>query len=401
MALPPFKLERWFAQYEFSAPHQLCNSDCEALSMSELLAMSDPESLSLWESLSLGYTESQGLPALVSEIAGMYETVAPEEVLCIVPEEGIYITMSTLLQPGDHVVVVAPSYQSLYQLAASAGAELSFWRPTERDGRVWFDPAELRALVRPKTKLVVVNFPHNPTGAQPDAAEQAEIIAACASVGAYLFSDEMYRGLEFADGVEPLPAAVDLYDRAICLSGMSKTYSLPGLRVGWLATHCAEEMRSFQQFKDWTTICGSAPSEVLALMGLRAREKIAARNRDLLRSNVALLRDFFARHSDKFEWSEPGAGSIAFPALVGEGMDGAAALSYCEKLVEEHGVLILPVSPLPFSSLPSLLCPPGLAAAQTDACSRAAIHIPRMAMAMDGMHVIMMVLTVLTNACWS
>ena len=344
-ALPPFKLERWFAQHEFSAPFQLCNSDCEALTLTELLAMNTDQSLvEMWENLSLGYTESQGHPTLLAEIASMYSTVAAEEVLCVVPEEGIFIAMTCLLQAGDHVVCVAPCYQSLYEVARSVGCDLSFWRPNERDGRVCFDPAVLRALIRPNTKLVVVNFPHNPTGAQPDAAEQAEIVEACAEVGAFLFSDEMYRGLEFADGAQPLPSAVDLYDRAICLSGMSKTYSLPGLRVGWLASHCAVEMRAFQQHKDWTTICGSAPSEVLALMGLRARDKIAARNKSLLKQNVALLRAFFQEHSDLFQWSEPTAGSIAFPALVGKGMDGAAALAYCKNLVEEYGILLLPVS---------------------------------------------------------
>ena len=346
--LPPFKLERWFALHEFSAPHQLCNSDCEALTLAELLEFAregdDQKSLAMWEDLSLGYTESQGHPELLAEIASMYSTVTVEEVLCVVPEEGILIAMTCLLEAGDHVVCVAPCYQSLYEVARGAGCELSFWRPRELDGRVFFDPAELRALIRTNTKLVVINFPHNPTGAQPDAAEQADIVQACADVSAFLFSDEMYRGLKFADGAQPLPSAVDLYDRAICLSGMSKTYSLPGLRVGWLASHCVAEMCSFQQHKDWTTICGSAPSEVLALMGLRARDRIANRNRSLLKQNAALLRAFFQEHSDIFSWSEPTAGSVAFPALVGPGMDGAAALAYCEKLVDEYGILVLPVS---------------------------------------------------------
>eukprot|EP01043_Picozoa_sp_COSAG02_P085744 COSAG02_NODE_23330_length_722_cov_0.914928_1_plen_129_part_10 len=129
--------------------------------MSELLTMSDPETLALWEGLSLGYTESQGHPKLVAEIASMYETIAPDEVLCVVPEEGIFIAMTCLLGPGDHVVCVAPCYQSLYEVARGAGCELSFWRPIERDGKLFFDPATLRNLLRPNTKLVVINFPHN------------------------------------------------------------------------------------------------------------------------------------------------------------------------------------------------------------------------------------------------
>lgn len=306
--------------------------------------MADPASLALWENLSLGYTESQGHPELLAEISGMYETVAPEEVLCAVPEEGIFITMTTLLEPTDHVIVSSPGYQSLYEIARGAGCEVDFWSPVERDGRVRFDPADLRSLMRPETKLVVVNFPHNPTGAQPTVEEQQEIVDACSGAGAYLFSDEMYRLLEFADGAEALPSAVDVYDKAICLSGMSKTLSLPGLRVGWLVTHDAELMLRLQQYKDWTTICGSAPSEILALMGLRARDKILARNNALLRDNVALLREFFARHADLFSWCEPIAGTIAFPRVIagGDAMDGASVAAYCERLVEETGVLILP-----------------------------------------------------------
>ena len=163
MEIAPFQLERYFAKYEFSARYLLSSSDCEAVSMADLLAKADRDISLLWEELKLGYTESWGHPLLREAIAELYTDLEAKDVLVIVPEEGIFLSMHALLDPGDHVVCTYPGYQSLHEVARSIGCELSTWEPDE--GRGWFfNIQDLGSLMREGTKLVVVNFPHNPTG---------------------------------------------------------------------------------------------------------------------------------------------------------------------------------------------------------------------------------------------
>jgi len=343
----PFSLERFFAKHEFSARHLLSTSDCQGWAMSDLIDGADEDLRARWDSLRLGYTESQGLPELRAEIARMYESVAPDEVLVAVPEEAIFLTMNSLLSAGDHVVCTFPGYQSLYELARSLGCELSFWEPVERDE--WrFDPADLEALLRPDTKLVVWNFPHNPTGALPSRVDYDRMIAAVRSAGrggAWLFSDEMYRLLE-SDEAARLPAAVDRYERAMSLTGLSKAFGLAGLRLGWLTTHNESLLERISALKDYTTICSSAPSELLALMGLRARRRILASNRERLLRNIETARAFFERHREQMSWIPPQAGTISFPRLLtpdpGAARPWTGSEAFCEQVLRDTGVLLLP-----------------------------------------------------------
>jgi aspartate/methionine/tyrosine aminotransferase len=315
--------------------------------MSDLISGADEDLRARWDSLRLGYTESQGLPELRAEIARMYESVAPDEVLVAVPEEAIFLTMNSLLSAGDHVVCTFPGYQSLYELARGLGCELSFWEPVEGDE--WrFDPADLEALLRPDTKLVVWNFPHNPTGALPSRVDYDRMIAAVRSAGrggAWLFSDEMYRLLE-SDEAARLPAAVDRYERAMSLTGLSKAFGLAGLRLGWLTTHDESLLERISALKDYTTICSSAPSELLALMGLRARRRILARNRERLLRNIETASAFFERHREEMSWIPPQAGTISFPRLLTPGPGAArpwtGSEAFCEQVLRDTGVLLLP-----------------------------------------------------------
>lgn len=192
----------------------------------------------------------------------------------------------------------------------------------------------------PPPKLLVCNFPHNPTGKTLKPGEWEQVIEMCEANGAYIFSDEMYRLLEHSPDAR-LSSAVDVYPRGIALSGVSKTIGLPGLRTGWLATHDGAFLARVAELKDYTTICGSAPSQVLALMGLRSREKIVLRNLELIHDNQALFHGVFARHTDLLLWDPPLAGSTAFPRFVGDNVD---VDSLVRMLVEAHGVLILPGS---------------------------------------------------------
>lgn len=336
MRLAPFAIERYFARFEFDLPYLLSSSDCEALTLSETLAMADPECRAMWDALTLGYTESPGLSLLREEIAGMYDTVAAEHVIEVVPEEGIFLAMQAILGPGDHVVTGFPAYQSLYSVAEAVGCEVSRWEPHEASG--WrFHVADLRRMIRPTTRLVVLNSPHNPTGFLPSRDEFAEIVDVASEVGAWLFSDEMYRYLE-RDPSRRLPAAVDLYDRAVSLSGMSKAFSMPGARVGWLAVRDPTLMARVAELKDYTTICAAAPSEVLALIGLRNRDAIAARNLAIIARNLAAIEELAARRADILRWISPVAGSVGLLRVDIEG--GATAM--CEHLAVEAGVMLLP-----------------------------------------------------------
>ena len=337
MKISPFKLERYFALYEFKAPYLLCPSDCEALSLQELLDMAGPQSLKLWEDLYLGYTESQGFPLLRQEISKLYQEISADEILLLTPEEGIFNAMNVLLQPGEHVICTFPGYQSLYQIAEALGCEVSPWKPRQEEGRFSFNPQDLEKLLQKNSKLLVINFPHNPCGVLPDRETYLQILRFAEEHDLYLFSDEMYRYLEY-DSAKRLPSACDLYSKAISLFGMSKSFALAGLRIGWLATHNREIMQELLNFKDYTTICSSAPSEILSLIALENKEKILRRNLDLIHSNLLLLEDFFNKHNNLFRWEKPKAGTIAFPEYLGEG----SIRDFCEKLVEKKGVMLLP-----------------------------------------------------------
>jgi aspartate/methionine/tyrosine aminotransferase len=342
MRIPDFKLERYFAAHEFSARYLLSASDCESLALAELLAMADGETAALWRDLTLGYTESQGHPRLREAIAGLYAGITPGETLVAAPEELIFIAMHVLLSPGDHVIATYPGYQSLHEVARALGAEVTRWGPTVGDQELgagsWrLDLGALERSIRPATRLLVINFPHNPTGCLPTAAELMAIVDLARQHRLYLFSDEMYRLLEY-DAASRLPSVADLYERGIALSGLSKSFALPGLRIGWLATHDRDVLARALAFKDYTTICNSAPSEALGIIALAAEERILARNLAIIRANLALADRFFAAHAGLFEWLRPQAGSVAFPKLKG----GVLVAEFCREMVERRGLMIVP-----------------------------------------------------------
>jgi aspartate/methionine/tyrosine aminotransferase len=336
MRIKPFSIEQYFDLYEFTTPHLLCASDCETMSIDELLHLTEVPPAE-FGSLRLGYTEARGNPELRTAVAQNYQSIDPEQILMLAaPEEGIYLTMRTLLEPGDHVVVLTPAYDSLLNLAEHVSGNVSPWliQPTPSDWQL--DLEELDQLVSDYTKLIVVNFPHNPTGFLPAPAELEAIIAIARRHGTWLFCDEMYRGLEIGDA-ETLPSAADQYERSIVLAGLSKVHGLPGLRSGWLVVQDEGLLEELVNWKHYTTICSPVPSEFLALAALRAQELLIARNRSIIAHNLQVATSFFERWSELFTWRPPQAGSVA---LVG--LHQPSATDYCHHLAKDAGVLLLP-----------------------------------------------------------
>ena len=341
MRIADFALERYFARWEFAVQHVLCASDVEGWSMAELLALADDETAAMWTSLKLGYTESTGHPLVRREIASLYESIEADDVLVFAgAEEAIFCLLSTSLQEGNHVIVTWPGYQSLYEVARSAGAQVSLHALREEDG--WsLDVDRLVRSFRPETRMVVVNAPHNPTGMLPTPDEWRRLGVACADAGIRLVSDEVYRFLEH-DGAPTLQAGADLDERNVSIGVMSKSFAMAGLRIGWLATRDRAVLDRCAWLKDYTTICSSAPSEMLALIALRAREAVLSRSRAIVAANLAVLDAFFAEHTDAFSWVRPKGGSTGFPRLVPDGPAGGSADRFAARLVEATGVLLLP-----------------------------------------------------------
>jgi aspartate/methionine/tyrosine aminotransferase len=347
MRIADFALERYFARWEFAVDHVLGASDVEGWSVAELLELADDETRSMWDGLRLRYTESTGHPLLRREIATLYDAVEADDVLVFAgAEEAVFCLFHTAVEAGDHVVVTWPGYQSLYEVARAAGAKVGLHVLREEDG--WsLDIERLIRSIHPETRMVVVNAPHNPTGMLPTVEEWRGLAAECASRGIRLVADEVYRFLEH-DGASTLPAGADLDDRATSIGVMSKSFAMPGLRIGWLATRDRDVLDRCARLKDYTTICSSAPSEILALIGLRARERVLARSRDIVAANLAVLDGFFVRQAESFSWVRPRGGSIGFPKLLAGGRAGSSADRFASRLVESTGVLILPSSTFGF-----------------------------------------------------
>ncbi len=337
MHIPPFKLERYFAKYEFATEFLLGSSDCESMSIADLLAL-DPDASEKFQQTWLGYTESQGSPSLRKEICKLYETIETEDILVHTGAgEAIYLFMYAAFQKGDHVIVHSPGYQSLAEVARAAGCEVSPWLAREENN--WsLDLDELRHLMRTNTKAIIINTPHNPTGFLMSRVEYLAVHKFAQEKNLLLFSDEVYRESEYNPATR-LSAACDLGDYAISLGVTSKTYGLAGLRIGWIATKNKKIYQNMAGLKDYTTICNSAPSEFLAEVAMRNRQKLSERSLHIIKNNLTVIDDFLIRYADLLSWVRPKAGSMGFPRLLKGEVE-----EFCDTLVNKAGVMLLPGS---------------------------------------------------------
>jgi aspartate/methionine/tyrosine aminotransferase len=336
--LPDFRLETHFAVWEFKARHHLTASDAESVTLGELLSFGTDKDRDDFISMRLGYTETRGAPELRHEIANTYDVREADDVLCFAgAEEGIYATFTTLLEANDHAIVVVPAYQSLESVPRSICQTTSI--PLELKDKWVLDIDRVEDAIRPETKAIVINFPHNPTGALIPDADLHQLIEICRRRGVWLFSDEAYRPLGPLGGRQS-PQVADLYERGISLGVMSKAYGLPGLRIGWIACGDRDILKRVEKTKYYLSICNAGPSERLAMVALRARDRILERNCRIVSDGIEQWTDFFLRHEELFEWIPPVAGCVAYPRFKGaEGIE-----IFATRLVDEAGVLILPAS---------------------------------------------------------
>ena len=336
--LPDFRLETHFAKWEFQARHHLTASDAESMSLPELLALASPEDRAGFEEMWLGYTETFGAPDLRAAIADTYVHQDAGNILCFAgASEGIFAANSVLLDKDAHAIVITPNYQSHETLPLAICDATGV--PLDPDDNWSLHIDRVAAAIRPNTKLLTMNFPHNPTGAILSRDRYDALIALCRKHGIFILHDEIFNGLG-PTGTKNLPFVADVYEKGLSLGVMSKSYGLPGLRIGWIATQDKDVLAQMEGMKHYLSICNAGPSERLALIALKNRDQLLARNCAIVDENIPKWEAFFARHPDLFDWQRPDGSCMAYPRY--KGADGVEA--FARRLVEESGVLVLPSS---------------------------------------------------------
>ncbi|WP_299411710.1 pyridoxal phosphate-dependent aminotransferase [uncultured Sulfitobacter sp.] len=311
-------------------------SDAESISLRALLAMATPEEREEFEGMSLGYTETFGAPDLRETIATTYQRQTATDILCFAgASEGIFAANNVILNKDSHAIVVTPNYQS-HETLPVAICEATGVPLDPHDG--WsLDIDRVRDAIRPNTKLVTINFPHNPTGAILPLERYLALVELCRTHGIYILHDEIFNGLG-PTGTQHLPFIADIYERGLSLNVMSKSFGLPGLRIGWIACQDAAILSAMERMKHYLSICNSGPSERLAKIALNNRAHLLGRNCAIVDENLPKWDAFFERHTDLFEWRRPDGSCMAFPRYKGpEGVE-----AFCQSAVEDSGVLLLP-----------------------------------------------------------
>ena len=341
MKIETFALERWMTAWETKVDYDIAESGIYPLTVNELLAF-EPDRDAALETLldlRLGYSEASGSHELRALLAATYTDTSPDEILVTTGAiEANFLAFNTLLEPGDHVVAVYPAYQQLYSVPRAIGCDVSLWalRP-ENDFR--YDLDELERLVRPNTKLIVVNTPHNPTGAMLPADGLRQVYDLAAARGGWLLCDEAYRWLDVPGGDPFAPPARDLGPRAISVGTFSKPFGLPGLRIGWLAGP-ADVIAACWAMRDYVTLSPGKLNDALAALALRHRDKIVARTQDIVTANLATAEAWFAAHADVASWTPPRGGLLA---LMRYNLD-VPSIELADRLAAEYSVMLAPGS---------------------------------------------------------
>jgi len=334
MKLHVFEMERFQSTWENRVEYNLSESGVHPLRVSELLGGDHVEFLNH----SLGYVQTNGTEELRKKIAAIYPGADAENVLVTNgSSEANFVTMWSFLERGAEIVVMLPNYMQIWGLAKTFQAKVKPFRLREVKGEWKPDMAALRRAVGRKTKLIAVCNPNNPTGAVMREETVVEICDIAGKVGAWILSDEVYQGAEL-DGVTA-PTFWGRYKKVIVVNGLSKAYGLPGLRVGWIVT-ARDLTNKLWSYHDYTTICPTALSDYLARKALEPemRAKILARTRQILQTNLPLVKDWVDRHQENFSFAPPKAGAIAYLKYNLK----INSSQFADRLLREKSTLIVP-----------------------------------------------------------
>lgn len=340
MKIKTFKVERWMNDYEDEAVYNLGETCIDSLTVGELLKLGgyDPaEYLTELADVRLTYSHIFGSPEFRKGVAELYENITPEQVL---PTHGATganaMVLETLLEPADNMISVMPTYQQHYSIPEAIGTEVRILQLTEENDYLP-DIEELKRLTDKNTKMITVNNPNNPTGSWIPVEIMKQIAKVAEAAGAYLLCDEVYRGIAEDDSY--MYSVTDLYDKAISVGSMSKIFSLAGLRMGWIATRDENALVEFAERRDYNTISCGVIDDKLASVALANKDKIFARNREILNTNRAIL-DRWVNETEGVHYKKPSAGTTA---LVYYGKD-IPSYELCVRLIKEKGLLLTPGS---------------------------------------------------------
>jgi aspartate/methionine/tyrosine aminotransferase len=315
MKIERFELERWMTRWELDVDFDICESGILPLSLAELYELIDPDTAAKLQeqitSMPQGYSEARGTLGLRSALAATYNDVTPDDILVTTGAiEANFLIFNALLNPGDHVVAVAPAYQQLHSVPRATGAEVDLWEVTDTDGGFAYDTGRLESLLRSDTRMIVINTPHNPTGAILDSDQLDRVLELARERDAWVLSDEAYRWLEHPGGARLVEPARNRYEKAISVGTMSKPFGMPGLRIGWMAAN-PEVAQLAWSLRDYTSLSPSKISDAVTKVVIEHREEILPRGAKIMQDNLQFARGWFAENADLATWSEPKAALLA------------------------------------------------------------------------------------------
>lgn len=329
-------LEDWMREFYFATTIDLGNSGVQCWPVGEFMRLLDIPQEEV-NRLTFDDSETYGSPGLRTALAGRFTGGDVDRVFTTHgSSEAIFLAVSTLLEPGDEIVVVSPGYHSLGSVAASMGCRTVPWRLREEDGFVP-DLGALRSLIGDRTRMVAVNFPHNPTGASLTLSQYDEFLDIVAESGAYLLWDGALT--ELTHGSKPLPEPSLRYERCLSTGTMSKAYGLPGTRVGWCLA-APELLERFLPLRDVLTICLSPLTQFFAQHAIEQADFLVEARLQQARTNLGILEEWTAGHADLIDWAAPLGGCTVFPRFTGV----PDADELCRELGRDSSVLLVPGS---------------------------------------------------------
>jgi len=344
MKLERFELERWMTRWELEVEFDICESGILPMSLAELYSLIGGDAASALEheiaTMPQSYSEARGTIALRSALAATYRDATPDDILVTTGAiEANFLVLNTLLEPGDHVVAVSPAYQQLHSVPRALGADVDLWDVATGEGGFAYDLDRLEALLRPSTKLVIINTPHNPTGAILDSAQLDRVLDLARERDAWVLSDEAYRWLEHPGGAALVEPARNRYEKAISVGTVSKPFGMPGLRTGWFVANPDIVARAWAT-RDYLTLSPAKISDAVTVALIEHREKVLARNQAIMADNLTFARGWFAEHADLASWAEPKAALLAMMRYTAP-LD---SVTLADRLAAEAKVMLAPGS---------------------------------------------------------